>query len=411
MESKLKILYVTMDPLETNTSANIRNRGLLSGLAKLGHVVDTLSLETDINSIGYDATVSVSGLVRERYFFKANMLYKQLRTKKGANTSDKGQASGKKKSSIMAVKTALVKLIKFVLNNISAYDLQRFNAKNVLDTDIELEQYDIILSSSDPKSAHLVAKNLRKKYKKNIWVQYWGDPFAKDITGKQSAWSSFLRKQAEAELLKNADKVIYTSPFTLEMQKSLYPKWQEKMSYAVQVADAQDTSIKEKDCLEIGYFGDYNSKVRNIRPLFDAVAGKEEQLIVCGNGDVTSDSSNIVLNGRVEYSKVVKLESKADILACICNRTGTQIPGKIYYVAGYQKPIILILDGDKSFEMRQFFEQFDRYILCENSKESIETAIAKAKQEISSGKIYQIPREMMPEHIAETVLKGVRGKG
>ena len=43
----MKILFVSMVPLEYNTSATIQNKGIIRGLSALGHDIDIMTLRPD----------------------------------------------------------------------------------------------------------------------------------------------------------------------------------------------------------------------------------------------------------------------------------------------------------------------------------------------------------------------------
>jgi len=40
----LKILYITLDPIESTSSATMRNKGIINGFKKNGHSVDILTM-------------------------------------------------------------------------------------------------------------------------------------------------------------------------------------------------------------------------------------------------------------------------------------------------------------------------------------------------------------------------------
>ena len=145
------------------------------------------------------------------------------------------------------------------------------------------EKFDIIISSSDPKSSHLIAESLiynnpgiAKK-----WIQYWGDPFASDIN-KKSYLPDFLIKKEEERIISKSDMVIYVSPFTLEKQKELYPKYASKMvffpiPYLKKIEYPKTNNVN----LVLGYYGDYRKKDRNILPLYEAIKENAVEYMWC----------------------------------------------------------------------------------------------------------------------------------
>ena len=104
------------------------------------------------------------------------------------------------------------------------------------------------------------------------------------------------------------------------------------------------------------------------------------QLNICGATDLKLESmNNIKILPRQNLSIIREYEKKSDVLICLCNKKGTQIPGKIYHYAATNKPILIILDGENKDKLKKYFESFNRFILCENNIESISNIINNIK--------------------------------
>ena len=273
--------------------------------------------------------------------------------------------------------------------------------------------YDIIISASDPKSSHLIVEKIFMKNSsiKAKWVQYWGDPMFNDITRKRD-WRDSLVKYTEKKLLQEADKIVYASPLTLKIQKDTYPYFARKMDYANQVfLNIISTGNKPKsrglNKIQFGYFGTYYSKYRNIICLYNAALHSEYNLNICGPSDLKLESTNnIKVYGMVPYNEATRMEENSDILVTICNSSGTQIPGKIYYCSGYNKPIIVILDGEHKEELKDYFETFNRYILCDNDSDSILKAFEIATNELQiNERIFN--KQLTPRYIGSKILSGL----
>lgn len=395
-----------MDPLEANTSANIRNRGLISALVKCGHIVNTLSLEPDRDSICFDKTMeNISRILNERLFFQPHKLYKLLRTKKSAAISTEYEPKFLRNKTKNKIKKAL----KTIVCYFSIYDIQKINVGSINKVTLGNMNPDIIISSSDPKSAHLVAAQIIVNEKLQCrWIQYWGDPMLMDITTHYGTIKGILVKSTEKSLLRQADKIVYTSPLTWKIQQKLFPIYSSKFHYSVQIPlpITAEGNSGIQHFPSIGYFGNYASNIRNIVPLCEAVAETKYPLVIVGDGDSTfPNCDNISLYKRVSYGEAQQMESNTNIVVVLCNKKGTQIPGKIYYVAGCQKPIILILDGEYQEYLTDFFGGFDRYILCQNNKDSILNAIRQACQDLDSKKQFYLPKKMQPSYIANKIIE------
>jgi hypothetical protein len=410
----MEILFVSMDAFDSNTSATIQNKGIVRGLSAIGHEVDIMTLEPDHNSISFDESMNdINKLVKDTYYININQKYAVLRAKK--QNFNKKTTDDNKKNLLKLIFKKTRKIIKGAYDRVSIFDAQKVNVKGVSKIRIDYSKYDIIISSSDPKSSHLIAERIFKENKncKAKWIQYWGDPMLNDITRK-SDWRDGLVKYHENKLISKADKVVYASPFTLELQKETFPKLSFKMDYANQVyanildiRDNDDDTEKNKKTngsITVGYFGAYQSKVRNIIPLYNAVRNSKYKLNVCGTSDVLlKNTNNISIHGKVSYKLAVEMEEESDILVCICNNKGTQIPGKIYYCTAYNKPIIVILDGEYKNELKTYLGAFNRFILCENEEGSIRDAIEKAKDQLEV-KRFEISEQLTPKYMANKIL-------
>lgn len=354
----MKILYVSTMPLEYSSSANMRNLALLKGLQENGHELYLLTQEPQKDLQHYDKTLCNVDF-KKKYLLKLGNIHSKVTMKKNKKN--------------MLKNTIYNTIIKFKI-----YDFKSSLVKKVKDIKIE-EKFDLIISSSDPKSSHLLAEKLIK-LNPNItkkWIQYWGDPFANDINNKGFV-PKFIIKREEKRLISLADMVVYVSPFTLETQQKVYSEYKEKMQFLP--IPYQEEIIyynKQKANLRIGYFGDYYSRNRNILPLYNAIRKQtDKELIICGNSDVELEKKeNIEIYNRQSIQKVRELEENVDILVCVCNSMGTQIPGKIYHYAATNKPILILLDGEYADKIKKYVEEYNRYIICKNDIEDISKII------------------------------------
>lgn len=280
-------------------------------------------------------------------------------------------------------------------------------AKKISANDLPFKYFDYIVSISDPKASHIVLINLLKEgIKANKIIEYWGDPLYGDITLKTIHGQTTIKKK-ERELLSPANSIFYTSPFTVAKEKKLYPEFASKMFYIPTpcIRDHKDikTSSNNGSALRIGYFGDYYTKIRNIKPLYRAIAKSEADqmfLYIIGNSDMQlKKRKNIEVLPRGNFKDY---EQNTDLFVCILNRRGSQIPGKIYYCASTFKPVLVIIDGDEQEKMEDFLQSFNRFFLCKNDEESIMNALVA----ISNDKRMWTPCKCLNESsIANNVLK------
>lgn len=361
----MKILFISSSPLEYTASANMRNLALLKGIEKLGHEIYTLTPEYQTDMKKYDPSICDLNF-NKRYWIKLGNFHQKITMKKGKKNY---------------IKSILYKL----LTKIRIYDFKARLVDNLSKIEID-EKFDYIISSSDPKSSHLLAEKLialnpgiTKK-----WIQYWGDPFADDIN-KSSIIPKFVIKKEEKRLISLCDKVIYVSPFTLKKQKRLYECYSDKMFFLpipfLKEKIYPETTNKK---ILLGYYGDYNKKDRNIFPLYDTIKSQTDnfEMKICGASDLNLENhSNIEIQERQTVDVIQKYEKNTDILICICNKSGTQIPGKVYHYAATNKPILIIVDGDNKEELKEYFESFNRYYLCDNNELSILNKLNEIKSQ------------------------------
>lgn len=358
----MKILYITSTPLEYNSSANMRNLAIIKGLQELGYEVSSFSSEVVNDSI-YANNIDNTIKFKNRYWIKLGSLQSNITN----NIKNKN-----------SVKKIIKNKIYKIYTKFSIYDPKKTLVKKITNSTIT-DKFDLIISSSDPKSSHLLAEKLIKLDSDitKRWIQYWGDPFVGDINKNTIVPTKFIKRE-EKRLIDLCDKVIYVSPFTLEEQKKNYPEYKNKMGF-LPIPYVKEKIYKEvkNSKVTLGYFGDYKSKDRNIKPLYKAIEKEKGfYLNICGNSDLSLlQKENMTIKPRQKLDVVEKLEENCDILVCVCNKKGTQIPGKVYHYAATNKPILVILDGDKKEKLRKYFESFNRYVICGNNEEEIINAI------------------------------------
>ncbi|MBQ9801541.1 MAG: hypothetical protein IJW51_00505 [Clostridia bacterium] len=385
----MKVLFVTLSALEVNTSVTISNIGLLKGLEQLNAEVTIVMPEISNKLHYYDARCDLSR-------FKVLRIHDSVSDYIGAAKNS-------------AIKSKIKSVGANVYNKFKIYDRGTFMLNKAASLDVYGEQYDLVISTSDPKSSHLFVREMIKnglRYGK--WIQHWGDPMYGDISRKSLCPKSVL-KRAERKLLHAADRVIYVSPFTKEQQATVYAEESAKMRFVPLPCDeayAQDATRKGSGILTLSYLGDYSSHIRNIMPLYNACKKKSNvRLIVAGNTDLNLEScDNVVVYPRVGHDKVKEIESESDVYVCVNNLHGTQIPGKIYYAAASSKPILILMEQDRYSDMRAYLEAFDRFVLCRNEEEEIEASLQKLME--SKADEYTCPEPFSPKGVITAMLAG-----
>lgn len=383
----MKILFVTSYPLEYSASSNVRNLGLIEGFMAEGHEVYTYSpFPTDL-SLFSGKLLSLN--FKERYWI-------------GGPKNINLPKESKKRSISQFVKSWLFQSYNYFI----IYDRRQLLRKKV-DASQFPERFDVVISSSDPKSAHLFVEELFRKNKNfaDKWIQYWGDPFSGDISYHRF-FGAIRVSREEKRIISKADKVVYVSPFTSDLLKKTYPEFLNKIEfypipYRLSKAPKQTFSFDGFEPV-VGYMGDYHSSIRNLQPLYDALCETKVKAYIIGNSDLNlSSTERISVSGRVNGEELGKISESINIITCVCNNHGTQIPGKVYHYVNLGKPILVIVDGEYSQELIEYFKGFDRFYICNNNKESIQKTLELIIQEKKS---FGVPDKLNPQKIASRIL-------
>ena len=241
-----------------------------------------------------------------------------------------------------------------------------------------MEDYDYIISSSDSKSSHFIAKKLLDINKVTIpWIQIWGDPWEDDIgLNELNFLLKYRIRRNEKKLLERASKIFYLSPLTAGKISKNFPSISNKVFTLLRSYLKTIDTINDKDTYIFSYTGTITN--RNIDNLINSIEkyNKENSKKIELNfyGVNEKDSKQTILAKdfikvfkRVSFEEVLEVYKKSDVLVYIDNLyNSTQIPGKIYDYFGTNKVILSLYETDKS---KQFLEKFNRVELIENNKE------------------------------------------
>lgn len=383
----MKILFVTLKPLQFNTSATLRNLALIEGIASLGHSVEILTLPATDNAQWLDKSLDLPAGCAVSYL-----------TVPGSYQSVAHNHQGR----FGKIKKLLLPLIRRLYHWFSIHDFTIMAAGKADKRHCQSLEYDMIISSSDPKSSHIAVKKLLKRgCSAKVWIQYWGDPLMADITNK-TVWPSFVLGLFERSILRKADKIVYVSPFTYRQQCQAFKSLSDKFAFLpIPYRKHKVYPLKASYRYVCSYLGDYYSKSRNILPLSQAIGQLAIPAVFAGNTDVEINEDSITVLQRVTQAEVEQIEYESQILVCLLNSRGSQIPGKLYHYAASNKPILVIIDGDQKKRMRQYLETFNRFEFCDNTSDAI---AGKIKQMMSDQSVYDPSPKLDPVNIAKEFL-------
>ncbi len=131
------------------------------------------------------------------------------------------------------------------------------------------------------------------------------------------------------------------------------------------------------DGIVLGYFGSYNSSVRNIVPLYNAVRLRENtSLYIVGDSDIKlEETKNIKVISRVSADQLKQYCEMCNVFVDLTNNRGSQIPAKIFRDAGSNREVLLVCDGEAGQHVNQCFSQYNRFTICSNTEKDIREKI------------------------------------
>lgn len=363
----MNFLYITTDDIVRNASCNIRNVSLIKGLIAKGHQVQILCMH---HGKGQDKQLvhALDGI--SVFYLNDNNVVTQVPKEK------KEQKKSRLKGMLLRLYNR-VRVIDSYMYYINESDIKRVLPK--------LTTPDVVLSSSDPRSSHILAGKIIQHFQKSKWVQYWGDPMANDISSAAIV-KPFIRYR-ERQILEKADLIVYTNNLTAEIIKSSYPTVKAPIisiptsNILLSNSDNKIEKCYDKSITRIGYFGSFIKQQRNVKPLIETVLNHESiDLTLVGNTDVViNESDRVHVFPFVGLTELNQLQDSMDILLVIENipsdnkkENCVQIPGKVFHYGLSDKPILVISETGIT---EKEFSKYDKYIFCENEMNQIWKAI------------------------------------
>lgn len=392
----MNIAYITTGNIYMNSSANIRNIALIKGLEELGHTIKVVSFE--------------NGKIRDAGFQKdlesIDVYFIGKRESVPSYQKQNISKQSKKDIIISAIKGKINKLYRHV----QIYDPYKHKISEIDASIFNWDDFDICITSSDPKSSHLLALNAKKEGHRFKWVQYWGDPMTLDLT--IDSWVRPLICKAEHRLFNAADKIVFTNRASKEVMEKKYPQFVSKFMSIPTSLYLNTIENKKKeinvDSVKLGYYGGCSSINRNVRPLISAVRSNSAyHLILAGGNDLgLKNDDSLMVYGRISSQEVSLLTDDTDILIVLENLPKNenepcrQTPGKMYHYALMRKPILVICETDS---MRCEFEKYDNYYFCKNNQNDIEQTIKAIISDIGKREYHPV-KDFMPSTVANQLL-------
>ena len=248
--------------------------------------------------------------------------------------------------------------------------------------------FDVIISASGSIESHIAAYNLAKKFDIELIMDY-GDPIyslvGDDIKSRIKA--------IEAEIIKYASKVIFTTKSTKEQYDSVFfcgPK-SSVISYGYDKSKIELsgnlTNIPFEKVDYISHIGTAFSNDRNLIPLIEAIKLTQENnntgFILAGRRSLAFSEmankvnlKNFIDYDLVDYLLALEIQKKSKINVIVGNKDGRQVPGKIFALAAISERILYISQCSRDMdESLDILESHKNMMTCDNNTKSIFDAL------------------------------------
>lgn len=372
----MRILVIAGYCPRDNHSAALSHNAYIEGLIKLGYKVDLLCYSE--KGFRIDEKMQIPA-IKNKYEYDGLSLYEKLALRNQSAASTEPVSEGKVEQDSISIKSKLINSIKGTVRGMYGIynpSIVWFHRTKHFKSNID---FDYVISMSYPQVSHLVANYLKKKnrVKAKKWIQLWEDPWAADL-GNVGGLKTCIKP--ENKLLNEAEDIVYVSPITRIHQQNLFPDNKDKMRWCPLAAYYNAEKFDYSGYTEnyYGYFGDYLPYIRNLEPFYNVALKNNLNVDICGSPtDLFPSKNNVKIYPRLPLNELKKHEDKANIVICLFNLGGGQIPGKIYQLAATNKTILAILDGpeDEQKIIRNYFEKYNRFVFCQNNEQSISEAI------------------------------------
>jgi glycosyltransferase involved in cell wall biosynthesis len=244
--------------------------------------------------------------------------------------------------------------------------------------------YDVIISSSEPRTCHVVAY-LLKKQGDLPWIADYGDPWVYPLSSSPDGpLKKRLLRTVERRMLHSADGVTVTAEGTRDLYLRDYPFLNGDTVHLVTQGFDPGAFVEPANPrnrkFTIVYCGSFYERLRDPMPFLEAVAGfrsEDIEVIVAGRINRFADTlreapyrGRVVFLGFLPHRESLALQKRADLLLHIGNATDVQVPGKIYEYLGARRPILAI-EGGGSDPSSALIHRYNRGIVVRNEKEDI----------------------------------------
>lgn len=212
-------------------------------------------------------------------------------------------------------------------------------------------QYDIVISISFPFVSHLIAKFFKERKVAKVWFPILWDPFVYNMTDPFDKVGK--RKKVSNKILKKADMV-----FQLQGIKEINASFKYKPNYFNLIEEIPLLNMFDRHCaneatddlIRLFYIGNFYNDLRNpddlMKFLSKLPSNYKTNFVGGGCRNVIRSRQTLFKDGCfddlgiIDYSQIQKYYDSANILIYLSNKTGNQLPSKLFEYISMGKPIL-----------------------------------------------------------------------
>ncbi len=255
---------------------------------------------------------------------------------------------------------------------------------------LSMNSYDIVITSSEPKTCHLVGYYLKKKF--GIpWIADYGDSWIYPIpTLAESNLKKKILDRIENRIVKKMDALTVAAKGIKRLYLEKYPFLNSEKIYIMPQAFDPDmfSNVKEETSpvFRIVFCGSFYKNLRDPLAFFEAIKEineKDIEIVIAGRinefiHEIKKDGirEKIKYHGFVSHIQSLALQKGASVLLHIGSASDIQVPGKVYEYFGAQRPILCIKSGDKDFSS-ELIAGYNKGLVVGNKKKYIKEGIKK----------------------------------
>lgn len=249
---------------------------------------------------------------------------------------------------------------------------------------IERYPIEIIISSSEPRTCHMVGYSLNQRT--GIpWIADYGDPWIYPVPlFYEPRFKKNLLRRFEQRLLERVDGVSVATQELKLLYQTEYPGLLHKPVRVIEQgydeALVSETKPIASEKFRIVYCGSLYRGLRNPLPFLEAVtelAIPELEVVVAGRineyAELLQQSAlarKVRFLGFLHHHTALALEKGASVLLHIGNAGSVQVPGKIYEYFGVGRPILALAEGNADPSARPI-ERSGRGLVVPNETSAI----------------------------------------